>query len=102
MVSQSQTRQIVHNTLPQKYSTKNRAGGVVQVVKCLPSKCEALSSSTRHQKRKMETMKKATIIRKKKLYVCYQQTYTEENAKRQTESHIFMKDTDKKMEVDEI
>jgi hypothetical protein len=34
---QSQPRQIVHETLFQKYPTQKRAGGVVQVIQCLPS-----------------------------------------------------------------
>jgi hypothetical protein len=43
----SQHRKIVHETLYQKIkkNTNNkRAGGVAQVIKCLPTKCEALSS----------------------------------------------------------
>jgi hypothetical protein len=28
---------------PEKYSTQKRAGGVAQVVECLPRKCEVLS-----------------------------------------------------------
>jgi hypothetical protein len=32
--------------LSQTYPTKNRAGGVAQVVECLPSKCETLNSNT--------------------------------------------------------
>jgi hypothetical protein len=36
--------QIVQKTVFQKHPTQNRAGGVVQVVQGLPSKCEALSS----------------------------------------------------------
>jgi hypothetical protein len=39
---QSQPRQIVWETLSRKYSTQKRAGRVAQVVKYLPSKCEAL------------------------------------------------------------
>jgi hypothetical protein len=48
----SQPRQIVCETLSQKYPTQNRAGGVVE---CLSSKCEALSSnpSTAKKKKKM-------------------------------------------------
>jgi hypothetical protein len=43
-------------TLSQKYSTQNRAGGVTQVIQCLPNKCEALSSnpSTAKQRKKKE------------------------------------------------
>jgi hypothetical protein len=33
-------RQIVQETLFQKYPTQNRTGGVAQVVEHLPSKCE--------------------------------------------------------------
>jgi hypothetical protein len=32
--------------------TKNRAGGVAQVVACLPSKCESLSSNPSTSKKK--------------------------------------------------
>jgi hypothetical protein len=39
-------RQIVHETLSQKHSIQNRAGGVAQVVECLTSKCKALSSNS--------------------------------------------------------
>jgi hypothetical protein len=41
----SQPRQIVLETISQKYPTQNRAGGVTQVVEHLPHKCEALSSN---------------------------------------------------------
>jgi hypothetical protein len=37
IVVQSQLRQIVHKTVSQKYPTQKRAGGVVQVVQCLPA-----------------------------------------------------------------
>jgi hypothetical protein len=37
---QSQPGQILRETLSQKYPTQKRAGGVTQVVKCLPSKHE--------------------------------------------------------------
>jgi hypothetical protein len=40
---QCQPGQIVLETLSQKYPTQKRAGGVAQVVECLPSKGEALS-----------------------------------------------------------
>jgi hypothetical protein len=42
---QSQTWQIACESLSWKYPTQKRAGGVVQVVEHLPSKCEALSSN---------------------------------------------------------
>jgi hypothetical protein len=50
---QSQPRQIVHKTLSRKYPTQKRAGGVAQVVECLLSKHEVLSSnpSTRKKER---------------------------------------------------
>jgi hypothetical protein len=38
---QSQTKQTVLEMLSRKYPTQNRAGGVTQVVKHLPSKCKA-------------------------------------------------------------
>jgi hypothetical protein len=44
IVVRSQPKQIVHETLSRKYPTQKRAGRVTQVVECLPSKCEALSS----------------------------------------------------------
>jgi hypothetical protein len=49
---QSQPRQIVLETLPQKYPTQKRAGGVAQMVKYLPSKCEAKFKSQSHKKKK--------------------------------------------------
>jgi hypothetical protein len=47
---QSQPRQIVCETLSQKYPMGKRAGGVFQVLACLLSKCEVLNSnpSTTH------------------------------------------------------
>jgi hypothetical protein len=42
-VVQRQTWQIVHQTLSQKI--QKRAGGVAQVVECLPCKLEALNSN---------------------------------------------------------
>jgi hypothetical protein len=39
----SRHRQIVCKTLPRKYPTQNRAGGVAQVVEYLPSKHETVS-----------------------------------------------------------
>jgi hypothetical protein len=42
---QHQIRKILQETLSQKYPTQKSAGGVAQVVKCLPSKREALSSN---------------------------------------------------------
>jgi hypothetical protein len=45
---QSQSGQIAHKTLSQKYSAhkKKGAGGVAQKVECLPSRHEALSSNS--------------------------------------------------------
>jgi hypothetical protein len=43
MVAPSQPGQIVQETLSKKYPTQKRASGVAEVVKHLPSKCEALS-----------------------------------------------------------
>jgi predicted transcriptional regulator with HTH domain len=40
----SQPRQIVQKTLYQKYPTQKWVDKVAQVVECLPSKCEALST----------------------------------------------------------
>jgi hypothetical protein len=40
-----QPGQIVHNTLFWKYPTQNRTRGMTQIMECLPSKCEALSSN---------------------------------------------------------
>jgi hypothetical protein len=40
LVGSSSPRQIVLGTLCGKYSTQSRAGGVIQVVECLPSKPE--------------------------------------------------------------
>jgi hypothetical protein len=42
---QNQPEQIVQETLSEKYPTQKRAGGVAQVVECLPSQHEALSSN---------------------------------------------------------
>jgi hypothetical protein len=53
----SQPKQIVHETLSKKNLDKNRAGGVAQVVECLPGKHEALSwnaSPTKKKKKKKE------------------------------------------------
>jgi hypothetical protein len=36
----------------EKYLTHKRAGGVAQVIECLPSKCEALSSNPSTEKKK--------------------------------------------------
>jgi hypothetical protein len=35
---------------------RNRAGGVVQTVECLLCKCEALSSTPKHQKKPKKTL----------------------------------------------
>jgi hypothetical protein len=43
---QSQPKQIVHETLSQKYPTRNRTGGVSQAVEHRPSKKETLSLSS--------------------------------------------------------
>jgi hypothetical protein len=48
---QSQARQIVLETVSQKYPTQKRTGGVTQVVECLPNKCAALSSSSSIEKK---------------------------------------------------
>jgi hypothetical protein len=42
---QSQLRKIVCEPLPGEYSTQKRAGRVAEVVECLPSKSEDLSSN---------------------------------------------------------
>jgi hypothetical protein len=49
---QSQRWQIVPKTLFRKNPTQNRAGEVAEVVECLPSKCEALSSNPSNIKKK--------------------------------------------------
>jgi hypothetical protein len=54
-VVQSQPRQIVHKTLSWKYLIEKKAGRVAQVIKCLPSKHEALSLNSSTPKRKVET-----------------------------------------------
>jgi hypothetical protein len=43
----------------QKYPTQKRVGRVGQVVECLPSKCEALSSNSR-----ITSPKKKTIVKR--------------------------------------
>jgi hypothetical protein len=45
MVVPSQSRQIVYENLSPKYPTYKMAGGIVQVVQHLSSKCKALSSN---------------------------------------------------------
>jgi hypothetical protein len=64
----SQPGQTVHETLPQKYPTQNRAGRGAQVVECLPSKCEALGSnlSTAKNKKIWEFFLEAKKKKKKK------------------------------------
>jgi hypothetical protein len=48
---QSQPRQIIQETLAQKKTQyKKRAGGMAQVIGCLNSKCEVLSSNSRTTK----------------------------------------------------
>jgi hypothetical protein len=51
---QSQPRQIDHEILSQKYPRKN--SGVAQVIECLPSKCEALSSNPSTKKKKKSVL----------------------------------------------
>jgi hypothetical protein len=53
---QSQPRQEVHKTLSRKNSMQNRAGGVAQVVECLPSKPEALSSYPSNAEKKKKVL----------------------------------------------
>jgi hypothetical protein len=45
IIVQRQLQQIVQQTLSQNYPTRERAGGVAQAIKYLPSKCEALCSN---------------------------------------------------------
>jgi hypothetical protein len=52
IVVQSQPRQIVLETLSRKYPSQKRAGGMAQVVACLPSKGEALSLNPSAAKKK--------------------------------------------------
>jgi hypothetical protein len=42
---QSQPGKIDRETLSQKNISQNKAGGVAQVIECLPRKCKALSSN---------------------------------------------------------
>jgi hypothetical protein len=41
----------------EKYPTRKKRGGVVQVVKLLPSKCEALSSPTTTKNKKQRNLR---------------------------------------------
>jgi hypothetical protein len=54
---ESQSGQIVLETLSQKYLTQNRAGRVAQVLKYLAIKCEALSSNPRTTKKKKKNQR---------------------------------------------
>jgi hypothetical protein len=56
----SQPGQTVLEALSQKYPKQNMTGKVVQVVVCLPSKCEARSSNLNTTKKKKK--KKKTLI----------------------------------------
>jgi hypothetical protein len=49
-----------------KKNAKFRAGGVVQVVECLPSKCEALSLNPSTEKKKKKKKKKKKLSLNKK------------------------------------
>jgi hypothetical protein len=49
---QGQPERIVFNILSQKYLTQKMAGGVGQVVECLPSKHAALSSNPNNNNKK--------------------------------------------------
>jgi hypothetical protein len=51
-----------------KKNAKFRAGGVVQVVECLPSKCEALSLNPSTEKKKKRKKKKEKAKFKQKVY----------------------------------
>jgi hypothetical protein len=63
-VKKSQPGQIVQETLSKKYPTQKRAGVVPQMVECLPSRCETLSSNTsiatKKKKRKKEIFEPQT------------------------------------------
>jgi hypothetical protein len=62
----SQPRQIVHETLSQVYPIQKPGSGVAEVIECLPSKCEALSSNsstTKKDKTKYCTGTKADTYR---------------------------------------
>jgi hypothetical protein len=67
----SKPRGAVCKTLCQKYLTQNRACGVAQVVECLPSRYESLSSNpsivTKKKKRKEVILKFKS--RREKIYV---------------------------------
>jgi hypothetical protein len=54
--------QIVPKTLSQKYPTQNRVGGVSQVVECLSTKHESLSSNPSTGKKKKERILKAKMV----------------------------------------
>jgi hypothetical protein len=58
---QSQSGQIVQDTLSQKSPTQNRASGLDQVVKCLPSKHEAWSSNSSTAKKKKWDFKSYSV-----------------------------------------
>jgi hypothetical protein len=55
---QGQPRQTVCKTLSPKYPTQNRAGRVAEVVECLPSKHEVLSSNHSMEKKKKKSLEK--------------------------------------------
>jgi hypothetical protein len=62
IVVQSQPRQIVHETLSQKYSSQNRAGGVAQVVEHLLRKHEALSAKGKKKKTRYNSIFKISVF----------------------------------------
>jgi hypothetical protein len=58
----SQLRQIVYKTLSWKYPIQERASGVTQVVECLLSKIEALSSNRSAAKKTKQQQNYASTL----------------------------------------
>jgi hypothetical protein len=58
IVVHSQPGQIVHETHLKNNPTEKRAGRVAQVIECLPSKCETLSSNPSTIKKKKKKNRK--------------------------------------------
>jgi hypothetical protein len=54
-------RQIIPETLSQKCPTQKWAGGVPQVVECLPSKCETLGTNSSAAKIKKKRKEKNSL-----------------------------------------
>jgi hypothetical protein len=63
---QSQPGVIVRETLTRKYTTQKRTGRVAQVIQCLSSKPEALSSKPQYHQKKNNKTQKPKIKKTKK------------------------------------